>query len=102
MSNAFVQNVENRMARNFKRRSAFAVSSALLAAAAAAVVPFQSANAAPADDECVLQELPMPADKYFSVVSAMSDDGELMAGQVYAGQDAADNHILKAVTWTCD
>ncbi|MFC3493567.1 hypothetical protein [Glycomyces rhizosphaerae] len=87
MSNAFGQAIELRATRNFKRRSAFAATGALLAAAAAAAVPFQAAHAAPAgDDACVLQELPMPEDRYFSLVTAMSGDGDVIAYRVYPPQ----------------
>lgn len=84
MSNAFGQTIEPRRTRSFKRRSAFAAGGALLAAAAAAVVPLQAAHAAPAgDDECVLQELPMPKGLYFSIVTGMSEDGSVIAYRAY-------------------
>lgn len=80
MSNA-VHDVEQ---PNRKRRSAFLVGSALIAAAAAAAVPLQAANAAPeGDDECVLQELPMPDDRVFSIVTGMSPEGDVIAYRVY-------------------
>lgn len=76
--------------RNHKRRTAFATAGALLAAAAAAVVPFESAAAAPKDDACVLQELPMPDDKYFSIVTGMSTDSEFIVYRAYPAQISGD------------
>ncbi|WP_335986945.1 hypothetical protein [Glycomyces sp. MUSA5-2] len=53
------------------------------AAAAAAVMPGQAAVAVPEEDACVLQELPMPEDKYFSIVTGMSGDGSVVAYRAY-------------------
>ena len=84
MSNTLVHAVESRTPRNSKRRIAFAAGGALLAAAAAAAVPFQSASAAPAAAaSCVMQELPMPEDQYFSIVTGMSGDGSVIAYRTY-------------------
>lgn len=74
--------VDHRPVRDRKRRTAIAAGGALLAAAAT-VLPLQAASAAPQGDDCVLQELPMPADRYFSLVTAMSDDGGIVAYRVY-------------------
>ncbi|WP_205324106.1 hypothetical protein [Glycomyces sp. YM15] len=84
MSFTHEHDVDRHSNRNLKRRKAFAVGGVFLAAAAATVVPYQAASAAPADDDaCVLRELPMPADRYFSIVTAMSGDGDVIAYRVY-------------------
>ncbi|MFB9661928.1 hypothetical protein ACFQS3_04315 [Glycomyces mayteni] len=65
-------------------RRALAAGGALTAAAAAAaVMPVQAAVAAPGEEACVLQELPMPEDKYFSIVTGMSGDGGVVAYRAY-------------------
>ncbi|MDA1360527.1 hypothetical protein O1R50_12895 [Glycomyces luteolus] len=84
MSFSHEHDVDPRPTRDLKRRSVFAAGGVFLAAAAAAVVPFQGASAAPAgEDACVLQELPMPEGRYFSLVTAMSGDGDVIAYRVY-------------------
>lgn len=57
-----------------------------------------------ADSDIVfLPGLVDPAQNWFGdMVSEVSDDGGLLAGQVFAGEDEGGNHILKAVLWECD
>lgn len=44
-----------------------------------------------------------PADNWFGdIATEIDEDGELLAGQVYAGEDETGAHILKAVVWDCD
>ncbi|SDL46250.1 hypothetical protein SAMN05216298_3925 [Glycomyces sambucus] len=44
-----------------------------------------------------------PAANWFGDMAAdVSGDGELLAGQVFAGEDEYGYHVLKAVTWDCD
>jgi uncharacterized membrane protein len=67
-----------------------------IAAAAAATLPVQGAAAAPSgDEECVLQELPMPEGLYFSIVTGMSADGSVIAYRAYpAGLDGDERYPL--------
>ncbi|THV40808.1 hypothetical protein [Glycomyces buryatensis] len=56
-----------------------------------------------ADELVELPGLTDPADNYFGdTATEINEDGTLLAGQVYAGEDADGMHILKAVTWTCE
>jgi hypothetical protein len=44
-----------------------------------------------------------PDDNWFGdSATEVDDDGEVFAGQSFAGEDADGGHILKAVLWTCD
>ncbi|MEU6857923.1 hypothetical protein AB0B28_03460 [Glycomyces sp. NPDC046736] len=65
---------------------------------------YPSAVYQPAGGEVVeLPGLTAPEDNWFGDMATEIDPtGKLLAGQVYAGDDEYDWHILKAVTWTCE